>query len=606
MLPYLIAGAIGFGIGKLFEEGGETFGRGGITTNEGIIKSFLNSNKKVRVGNLETADIDDIMYLRNYRTFVAKRMGDKVKISSQKYSQTTSKITNRLKALAVEMGYSVEYVSEKEIYDFDKFAGGGGVGETMRDNYDALVGRVGDEYYFLDEIFKYKDGFKGATGTVVMPVSKAYYEYATSEDGILERYMDAMGEDEWISTLGLDREDFEDEDDLIKAIENGIYQLYYVGELNPFEEVGSDLEEQMRALPQFASSEEYPVFGVIGGGRIFGKDVVFDEIYNQELYDKIKQIEEYAEGVQAGKKGKSKAIYIPKRNIKTLTTTYGNTIKGKDLLDGAYTRRKDIRQDPKMVRTIFEEEEFAEFNNGGGVGNPSKKEMLDYLNMYFDYYSELRTIAIEEDNILTRRMLNSLDNEELQMAYDDAKYEIKADTQFDNGGGVGNTTAISYNGKDALTSYQKNNIQDTQKYIADNGTIIEFVAMNDRDSSSGMTFAITINGRGLYASEIRKKAMEVYIDEIAKYKNNYKYDNGGEAKKSRRRANKQTGRTDRSVDKTRVGKPVGYRFSNSLASKLRKDKYEAPTEKQIKKYIGKGIYKENRKNRSDKDRTIKL
>jgi hypothetical protein len=63
--------------------------------------------------------------------------------------------------------------------------------------------------------------------------------------------------------------------------------------------------------------------------------------------------------------------------------------------------------------------------------------MLDYLNMYFDNYSELRTIAIEEDNILTRKMLNSLDNEELEMAYDDAKYEIKADTQFDNGGGVG-------------------------------------------------------------------------------------------------------------------------------------------------------------------------
>jgi hypothetical protein len=73
---------------------------------------------------------------------------------------------------------------------------------------------------------------------------------------------------------------------------------------------------------------------------------------------------------------------------------------------------------------------------GGGVGNPSKKEMLDYLNMYFDYYSELRTIAIEEDNILTRRMLNSLDNEELQMAYDDAKYEMKAETQFAKGGGV--------------------------------------------------------------------------------------------------------------------------------------------------------------------------
>ena len=136
MLPFLIAGAIGYGIAKLFEEGGETFGRGGITTNEGIIESFLSSNKDVRVGNLEAVEIDDIMYLRNYRTFIAKRMGDKVKISSQKYSKTTSTITNRLKALAQQMGYSVEYVSEKEIYDFDKFEGGGEVKYAVYEDYD--------------------------------------------------------------------------------------------------------------------------------------------------------------------------------------------------------------------------------------------------------------------------------------------------------------------------------------------------------------------------------------------------------------------------------------------------------------------------------------
>jgi hypothetical protein len=232
--------------------------------------------------------------------------------------------------------------------------------------------------------------------------------------------------------------------EMIKAIEDGIYDLYRVGELNPFEEVNYKLEEQMRELPEFSDSDEYPLFEIIGGGRIFDKNIKFDKIYNQELFNKIKEIEEFAEGGQAGKKGKLNATYIPKRNIKTLITTYGNTIKGKDLLDGAYTTRKDIRQDPKMVRTIFEEEEFAEFKNGG------------------------------------------------------------------------------------------------------------------------------------------------------------------EAKKRRSRANEQIGKTDRSVDKTRVAKPVGYRFTNSLASKLRKDQYAVPTEKQITKYLGKGIYKENRKNRSDRDRTAKL
>jgi hypothetical protein len=63
--------------------------------------------------------------------------------------------------------------------------------------------------------------------------------------------------------------------------------------------------------------------------------------------------------------GKLTATYIPKRDIKTLTTVWGNNIKGKDLIDGAYTVRKDIKKQPKMVRSMFEEEEFSEFKTGG-------------------------------------------------------------------------------------------------------------------------------------------------------------------------------------------------------------------------------------------------
>lgn len=63
--------------------------------------------------------------------------------------------------------------------------------------------------------------------------------------------------------------------------------------------------------------------------------------------------------------GKLTATYIPKRDIKNLTTVWGNNIKGKDLIDGAYTLRTDIKRQPKMVRSMFEEEEFSEFKTGG-------------------------------------------------------------------------------------------------------------------------------------------------------------------------------------------------------------------------------------------------
>jgi antirestriction protein len=65
------------------------------------------------------------------------------------------------------------------------------------------------------------------------------------------------------------------------------------------------------------------------------------------------------------KGGKLTATYIPKYDIKTLTTVWGNNIKGKDLIDGAYTTRKNIKKRPKMVRSMFEEEEFSEFKKGG-------------------------------------------------------------------------------------------------------------------------------------------------------------------------------------------------------------------------------------------------
>ena len=42
------------------------------------------------------------------------------------------------------------------------------------------------------------------------------------------------------------------------------------------------------------------------------------------------------------------------------------------------------------------------------------------------------------------------------------------------------------------------------------------------------------------------------------------------------------------------------------ANQLRKDRYAKPTEAQVKKYLGKGIYKENRRNKSDRDRNEKI
>lgn len=92
-----------------------------------------------------------------------------------------------------------------------------------------------------------------------------------------------------------------------------------------------------------------------------------------------------------------------------------------------YTKKEALQDLDNHLSYVSEDDEFAD---GGEV--PSKREMLDYLKMYFKYYSELRTIAVEEDGILTKRMLPTLDNEQIEMAYEDAKYELDEILKYEN------------------------------------------------------------------------------------------------------------------------------------------------------------------------------
>jgi len=70
------------------------------------------------------------------------------------------------------------------------------------------------------------------------------------------------------------------------------------------------------------------------------------------------------------------------------------------------------------------------------------------------------------------------------------------------------------------------------------------------------------------------------------------YAKGGQTAAQRESYSK---RGDREVK----AKPVGYRFTDALAKRLGKSATTKPTAEQIRKYLGKGIYFENRKDKSD-------
>jgi hypothetical protein len=88
--------------------------------------------------------------------------------------------------------------------------------------------------------------------------------------------------------------------------------------------------------------------------------------------------------------------------------------------------------------------------------------------------------------------------------------------------------------------------------------------------------------------------------------NENEYADGGVTKKRTRSASVQYGGSDRLVDKQRSAKPVGYRFTDEFAKKKRRVNHAIPKKEEVKQFLGNGIYKESRRNRSDRNRKVKL
>jgi hypothetical protein len=208
-----------------------------------------------------------------------------------------------IKSITVQRVKKTTEIKNKDILDGAyvkkgvKYAQGGKMNVGDEKVYNKLVGRKGNEYYFVDYIFKHRNDFMGATGTVVTPVHRNYFEYATSRDGLAERYLDSMDESEWCKILGLNEDDCTEEE-----IIDGIESLYRAGELQPFEECNSEQESQMRKIAEFSDSEKYPLFEVIGGGRSFSADDKFDEVYDKTLLAMVKKAE-------SGKLAKGGSMY---------------------------------------------------------------------------------------------------------------------------------------------------------------------------------------------------------------------------------------------------------------------------------------------------------
>ena len=110
------------------------YGRGGVTSNEDVLRNFCTNTSEVKANNLSThydSNSDELL-LRQYGVLIAKRKGDKLMITSKRYSVTTSKVQNELLRIAMEYGLDVQKTNE--------FAKGGQV--TFGSLYNRIVDAV--------------------------------------------------------------------------------------------------------------------------------------------------------------------------------------------------------------------------------------------------------------------------------------------------------------------------------------------------------------------------------------------------------------------------------------------------------------------------------
>ena len=144
-----------------------------------------------------------------------------------------------------------------------------------------LVGRIDDSYYICDTLFEHTDDFRGAVATVLCPVTREDYENRIDPGNptTIEYFEDCWRQAVHAGTTTSSLEDY------VEAI------LGVDGEEAVFDFSGYEYWDMLREAVPELTEEDYPVLECVGGGRSFSVDMQWDELYDESLWQEIKEIE---------------------------------------------------------------------------------------------------------------------------------------------------------------------------------------------------------------------------------------------------------------------------------------------------------------------------
>lgn len=145
--------------------------------------------------------------------------------------------------------------------------------------YNKIVNVAEDgEISVLDTTFMYKDGFRGATGSVFYPVSKAHYKKMTTLKAIEERLRECVSEEDtpfygYKNPYRMWAKEIKD---------NGEAESFM------FDTSYAELWDTLRDELKLSENEAY-IFECVGGGRMFDEN--YQGNYNPEISAIIRKYE---------------------------------------------------------------------------------------------------------------------------------------------------------------------------------------------------------------------------------------------------------------------------------------------------------------------------
>lgn len=151
--------------------------------------------------------------------------------------------------------------------------------ETKRININKVVKVVDNTITLLESAFEYEDGFKGLTGSVFEPISKAYYKERTKLSEVEDYLRSCVGEadipNEYLYTDSGERLSKNPYRRWAKAIKEAdeVEQVM-------FDTSYSELWDYLRDELNLSEEEAY-IFNCSGGGRCFTAQDKFT--HNKEL-----------------------------------------------------------------------------------------------------------------------------------------------------------------------------------------------------------------------------------------------------------------------------------------------------------------------------------